>query len=476
MLGFIEAYGRITKDSVAGPTGAPLDPRPWQQNLVRHIFARTPDGRRRHRIAMVGMARKNGKTGLVAPIALYGLFAEGQGAEVYSCAADKEQAKLVFKAAKRTVELDDELRAKARIYRDAIEYPETGSVYRALSSEAFTKEGLSPNLVIFDELHALPNREMYDVMALAQGARYDPLMVIVTTAGVRTDSTGQDSIAYSLYQHGTRVASAEIEDPTFFMAWWEPRHADAPINRRETWAEANPGLGDILDVADISAAAQTARTPEAEFRIKRTNQWVVASTAALPSGTFESRAVERKLLPNERGVLFLDGSYSGDSTGLVFCTLDGFLDVVGAWERDLTDPHWRVDIGAVEKAVEDACKLYDVAEVDCDPYRWERSMQAMEGLGLPIVKYTTGAPARIVPAWSKFYDAVTTGGITHSGDPRLVRHVNNLTLKVDRLGPRPVKEHRGSPRKIDLAICAIGAYDRATSLANVSQPEAPNLW
>lgn len=115
VLEFVRAYGRITKDSVAGPSGAPLNPRFWQEQLIRQTFARTPDGRRRHRIAMWAMARKNGKTGIVAPVALFGLFNEGDGAEVYSCAADRDQAKLVFGAAKRIVEMVPDLMAEARI-------------------------------------------------------------------------------------------------------------------------------------------------------------------------------------------------------------------------------------------------------------------------------------------------------------------------------------------------------------------------
>jgi phage terminase large subunit-like protein len=471
VLAFVRAYGRITKDSVAGPSGAPLNPRYWQEQLIRQTFARTSDGRRRHRIAMWAMARKNGKTGIVAPVALFGLFNEGDGAEVYSCAADRDQAKLVFGAAKRIVEMVPDLMAEARIYRDVIEVKSTGSVYRALSSEAYTKEGLSPTLVVYDELHAAPNRDLYDVMALAMGARIDPLMVIVTTAGVRTDITGQDSIAYSLYQHGIRVASREVDDPSFYMAWWEPRKRDAPIDSPATWAEANPGLGDILDVADIRAAAQPGRTPESEFRIKRCNQWVTSVQAALPSGAFEDLAAKRTIAEGERIVLFLDGSFSGDSTGLVGCTMDGHLDVIGAWERPVDDPHWRVDIAAVEAAVISACGRYDVAEVACDPFRWQRSMQAMESAGVPIIEYNTAGPARMVPAWAKFYDAVTGAKLTHSGDPRLVRHIGNLALKVDRLGPRPVKEHRGSPRKIDLAICAVGAFDRATYYAGAPGPQ-----
>ena len=476
VLAFLRDYARITKDSMAGLTGEALAPRNWQEKLILETFARDPEtGRRRHRTALWGMGRKNGKTGLVAPIGLFGLLLEGQGAEVYSCAADRDQARLIFNAAVRTVELVPELAERCKVYRSShtIEDPASGSIYRALSSEAYTKEGLSPTLVLADELHAWPTRELYDVMALAMGARRDPLMLIVTTAGIRTDSTGQDSIAYSLWQYGRRVASGEVVDPTFYLAWWAAEE-QAEIDSETAQRDANPGYGEILDATELASAAQKALMggfTESEFRIKRLNQWVSASHAAIPSGAWARLSRQENLAPGERVVLFLDGSYSGDSTGLVACTMDGFIDVVDAWERPPDDPHWRVDIAAVEKAVLDACKQYDVIEVDCDPFRWQRSIQALQDAGAPVVEYNTASPARMVPAWARFYDAVTAGvGITHSGDPRLARHVDNMSLKVDHLGPRPVKEHKGSPRKIDLGICAVGAYDRATTLSSIPPP------
>ena len=419
------------------------------------------------------MARKNGKTGLVAPIALYGLILEGEGAEVYSCAADRDQAKLVFGAAKRTVEMDPELSDVLKLYRDVIEYPKTGSIYRALSSEAYTKEGLSPTLVLADELHAWPNRDLYDVMALAMGARVDPLMLIVTTAGVRSDSSGQDSIAYTLWQYGSRIARGELVDPSFFMAWWAARD-DAPLDDVASRYDANPGLGDILDPDELAGQALKAMSggmSEAEYRIKRTNCWVNAATAALPSGAFEARKAEHTT--DAPVVLFFDGSFNHDCTALLAATIEPtpHLSVVECWERPLDDPHWRVPIGEVDAKVRETCRDRRVTELSCDPFRWAQLMEQWAADGLPVVEYATSTASRMVPAWAKFYDATLTGGYTHDGDPRLVRHVGNMALKTDRLGPRPVKEHRGSPRSIDLGICAVGGYDRATFHA--SQPVEP---
>ena len=453
-------------DSVAGYTGQPLVPRGWQRELISHVFARTPNGRRRHRIAMVGTARKNGKTALAATIALYGLTAEGEGAQVYSCAADRDQAGLVFGAAKRMVELDPELSRACQVYRNTIAVPATGSVYRALSSEAYTKEGLSPTLVVYDELHAAPDRGLFDVMALAQGARVDPLMLIVTTAGVRTDITGSDSICHTLYQHGRRVAEGDVNDPSFFMAWWEPKVFGCLLTDEKAWAEGNPGLGDILDRADLASALHPGRMLESEARTKRLNQWVNTTLSWLPTGLFESRAVARRLQPKEEVVLGFDGSFNGDCTVLVACTLDGFIEPLACWEKPLDDgADWEAPVEEVEAAVYAANGKYKVRELAADPYRWAREIQRWGAAGVPVAEFPTTSPARMVPACAKFRDAVVSGTLHHNGDPRLVRHVGNAVVKSDRLGPRIVKDHRGSARSIDLAVAAVCAYDRATFYA-----------
>jgi phage terminase large subunit-like protein len=119
-----------------------------------------------------------------------------------------------------------------------------------------------------------------------------------------------------------------------------------------------------------------------------------------------------------------------------------------------------VPIAEVEEKVRELCLKYEVREIAADPYRWARTLQAWEAEGLPVVNYPQ-SPARMVPACASFYEAVTQGLITHSGEPTLARHLDNANVKVDRFGPRIVKEHKGSPRKIDAAVCAVMAYDRA---------------
>jgi phage terminase large subunit-like protein len=466
VVDFAEIFGIITKDSIAGRAGSPLVLREWQKDLLRHVFARGDDGGLRHRINLIGMPRKQGKSALASTLGVYSLFAAGiKGAEVYSCAADRDQARIVFADAKRMVEASPDLMGMAKLYRDAIEIPDTNSVYRVLSSEAFTKEGLSPTAVIFDELHAQPNRELFDVMSLAQGARGSmATLIAITTAGVKTDSTGQDSICYSLYQYGKRVARGEVDDPTFFMAWWEaPQEADHRL--QETWEIANPGLGDICALSDFESSVR--RTPEAEFRTKRCNQWVSSQQTWLPTGVWDACETVRDIDIDAEYVLGFDGSFNGDTTVIVGCRIPQddekpHIFLVKAWEKPVdADDSWRVDIQDAEQAILDFCGRYKVREVACDPFRWQRSMEVLADAGVPIVEWPSTSAKRMVVGCAAFYDAVVEQRLTHDGNPLLARHLDNAVIKIDNLGPRIVKENRSSLRRIDAAVAAVIAYDRA---------------
>jgi len=461
---FVEAFGRITKDSVAGRAGSPLVLRDWQKLLLEHLFAWDEEGLR-NRISLVGMPRKNGKSALGAALGLYSLILGPKGAEVYSVAAEKEQARIVFQDARRTIEASAELSAITKLYRDAIELPKFNSVYRVLSAESVTKEGLSPTTVIFDELHAQPDRELFDVFSLAMGARGKlATMIAITTAGVRSDRHGKDSIAFNLYQYGQKVARGEESDDTFFMAWWE---SEGDHRLRETWDEANPGFGDLNAESDFESAIK--RTPEAEFRIKRCNQWVSSVETWLPAGSWDECAGEVTLTSDDEIVLGFDGSYNGDASvivGAVVPKVEGDrvkVFLVKAWEKDLEhDPDdWRVDISEVEQTVMEFCQKHTVREIACDPFRWQRSMEVLENKGLPVVSFPQ-SPQRMIKACARFYDAVAEKKLVHDADPLLARHIGNTAVKLTPAGPHIKKENPNSPRKIDAAVAAILAHDRAS--------------
>jgi len=472
---FAEAVCRVTKDSVAAPAGELLHLRDWQKELLNYALARRPDGRLKHRVALIGMARKNGKSALAASMGLSALTLGGNGSEIYSCAADRDQARIVFGTAKRMVELDPELSSMFTLYRDVIEYKDKGSVYRALSAEAYTKEGLNPSpIVIFDEVHAQPNRELWDVMSLAGGARSDSLLLGITTAGVKTQANGQDSLAYSLYQYGQKLVKGELIDPSFFFAWWEPKNPEADHRDRQLWIESNPGFADIVDAEDFESAVL--RTPEAEFRTKRTNCFVSTATAWLPTGSWEALIdTERTPEPGEDVILAFDGAFSNDSTALIAWLLGGdkpHLMVVGIWERpDDAEQGWHVPVAEVEQTIIDTFRNsnFQTREIVFDPARWQRTFMILDEQGMPVVSYPNSAE-RMVPATQKFYEAVVNQSFTHDGDERMARHITNCVTKQSSRGVMVAKA--SSKRKVDAAVAAIFGYDRATQPAEPKPPVA----
>lgn len=478
---FAEAFGSIGKDGIAGAMGAPLKLRDWQKELVRRIYARDSEGGLVHQTCLIGMPRKNGKSALSsAAIGLYSLLAEGiGGGEVIAVAATREQARIVFGEAKRMVEAS-ELRELVQIYKDSIYVPATNSVFKVLSAEAFSAEGLNPSRIIFDEAHAQPNRELFDVFSLAMGNRGKlGQLVAITTAGTKTDSTGNDSIAYELYNYGKQIISGEIDDPAFFMAWWE---ADPEGDHRDPaqWAKANPGFNDLVSEQDFESAVR--RTPEAEFRTKRLNQWVNSKQAWLPAGLWESLATDFEMTPDDEYVLGFDGSWNNDSTSIVAVCLPSEegqpfrVKRVASWEKNfaIDDDSWRVSKDEVTAWLLDFTQRFPrIKEMACDPSYWFDELLLWQESGIPVVMYRN-SPERTVPATSKLYDAIMNAKFVHDGDAALARHIDNCVLKMDARGARITKDYKQPKLKVDNAIALLMAYDRAS--ARIEEQVIPQFY
>jgi phage terminase large subunit-like protein len=281
-------------------------------------------------------------------------------------------------------------------------------------------------------------------------AREQPLLIGITTAGF-----DRGSLAWRLYEYGRRIAAGEVDDPSFFFRWWEPPRG-ADWKDEAAWAAANPALGDFLHLSALRDDAKS--TPEHEFRRYHLNQWTTTRDAWLPHGAWEAIADPKRVVdPETPCVLFFDGSWTGDSTGIAGMTLEErpHLFVVDAWEPSETGRH--VERSDVERAIYKATEDHRVSYIGADPHEWRGELQKWYDDGLPIVEWPTNAVARMVEACGEFYRGVMTKAFTHDGDPRLLRHITNAVVKVDRIGARIVKN--SSREKIDLAVCAVGAYD-----------------
>jgi len=251
----------------------PFNLRPWQRQILTQLFTTQKDGRRRYRTCLLMLPRKNGKTELAAALAIYFLLFDGEiGGEVYSAASDKDQAALVFNVAAQMIRNDPELEAQCEIIdsQKRIVHRKSGSFYRAISAEAYSKHGFNASVVIYDELHAAPNRELWDVLSTSQGARAQPMMIAITTAGY-----DRHSILWELYAHAKKVRENPALDPTFLPILYEaPIEADWTDER--VWKKANPALGDFRSLEEMRIAAARAKEIPAQentFRRLYLNQW-----------------------------------------------------------------------------------------------------------------------------------------------------------------------------------------------------------
>jgi phage terminase large subunit-like protein len=286
----IRLIGQLTHTK--GPFALrPFDLRPWQIAILKKLFRTGKDGRRIYRQCLLMLPRKNGKTELAAALAIYFLLFDGEiGGEVYSAAADKDQAALVFNVAAQMIRNDPELLAQCEIIdsQKRIVHRKSGSFYRAISAEAYSKHGFNASVVIYDELHAAPSRELWDVLTTSQGARSQPLTLAISTAGY-----DRHSILWELYAHARKVAERPSIDPTFLPILYEAP-IDADWTNERVWKKANPALGDFRSLEEMRIAAARAKEIPAQentFRRLYLNQWTEQASRWIGMPTWDACCV-----------------------------------------------------------------------------------------------------------------------------------------------------------------------------------------
>ncbi|NBW22477.1 MAG: terminase large subunit, partial [Caulobacteraceae bacterium] len=308
VVDFAKTFLHVSKGVRAGEPLVLVD---WQVALLDRLFERRADGLLRFRRSLIGLGRKNGKSLLGSVIALNGLIEGEPGAEVYSAAGDRQQARVVFNEAKWQISQSSALSGVCKVYRDVIEVPSTGAIYRVLSSDAKLQQGLNPSTVIFDELHVQPNDDLWNALTLGSGARKDPMIVAITTAGFDLDT-----VCGRLYNYGKEIVAGTKQDERFGFFWWEAP-ADCQIHDRDAWAQANPNLAEgLLDMQDMEVSMM--QTAEVAFRRYRLNQWVRTDGESwLPKGAWELCRSEDELDPNIPVFVGIDMALKHDSIAVV---------------------------------------------------------------------------------------------------------------------------------------------------------------
>jgi phage terminase large subunit-like protein len=257
--------------------GQPFVLLPWQSEIIRDVYGTVDEsGKRQYKYAYLEIPKKNGKTELIASLAIDHLLNDPPGGQIYCCAAERDQAGLAYEAAKSKIEQDPYLSEFLEVVdsKKLIRNPQTGTFIKVLSAEAYSKHGINPTVIIFDELHALQKRDLWDTMTFGSGsARKEQLIWVITTAG---DDPDKKSVGWEQHEYARKVRDGEIVDPTWYVKIYGAPE-DADIYDEKVWYECNPSLGVTIDINVIrqeALAAKNSPSTEKLFRWLRLNQWV----------------------------------------------------------------------------------------------------------------------------------------------------------------------------------------------------------
>lgn len=470
--------------------------RPWQRKILKQLFLKRPDGLRKYRTCLLMLPRKNGKTELAAAIALYGLLADGEtGAEVYSAAADRDQAGLVFGVAAQMLRNDPTLAASSYIVESGkkIVHASSGSFYRAISAEAYSKHGFNASMVIYDELHAAPDRRLYDVLSTSMGARSQPLMLVISTAGY-----DRHSILWELYSHAKKVQENPALDPTFLPILYEAP-AEADWTSRRVWRKANPALGDFRSLEEIEILAKRAKeipAQENNFRRLYLNQWTeqAARWISMPAWDACRAPIDRASLKGRRCFIGLDLSTTTDLTAAVAVFPDDhgfdvlphfFVPADRILERSRRDhvpydqwapqgmitavPGQTLTVEGIRPVLQAWAAEFSIEMVAFDRYNATeliKRLREQDGLNcVPIPQTYAGLSA---PTKS-LEQAILSKRLRHDGHPVLRWNVANVAVETDAAGNlKPSKAV--STERIDGVVALIMAIDLVDRMAAAPVP------
>ena len=495
--------------------GDPFILRNWQRDYINNVFGpELPDGRRRIRRALLSVARKNGKTPLMAALILCFLVGPESipNAEIVSAASDREQAAVIYRFCKQMIELDDDLSSMLACH-DSIKRIvcyHMGSFYRSLAADARRQHGGGPVFIVYDELAQAQNRELFDVLSTSQDAQPHGLFMVIST-----QSSDPASIMSELVDDSLAIENGMLDDPYFYgKVYAVPEDADPWLE--ENWMLANPALGDFKMVESMRAQALKAkRSPSAAaaFKNLHLNQRVDGTAAFVNS--IDWKACEA-FVPDEElegvdafGGLDLSGRRDLTSLGLAFPLPDGRVALRSYFwthseelaERAKKDGAqylvWReqghltvirgrsIEYKSVAEDIAALFKKFRIRQINFDRYRIHDLKRELEASGLPAEEYSekenqTGKLILVKhgqgyvdmsPAVDELENVILDHTLNHGGNPALTYCMSNVRLMRDPAGNRKF-DKRQENRRIDGAVAAamaISAWKRATK---VPEPEA----
>lgn len=458
--------------------GKPLILERWQKKVIGHLFGwkHKKTGLRRYRKAFIFVPRKNGKTTLTAAFGVVVLAYDGEpGAEIYSAAAETDQANIVFKEASSMIEQHPVLSAEISIFRGykVMNLDSMKSIWKVLSSDANTKHGLNPHCYIVDEVHAQKNRELMEVLETGVGSRRQPLGIYLTTADVSGDSPCNE-----LYDYAKRVRDNEINDSTFLPVIYEATLED-DWTSEEIWKKANPNYGVSLKADYIREQCKKAQeTPSFENTFKRLHLNIQTEQERRWLKMDDWDKSGQKLDQSE---LIGKPCYGAIDLGSVsdICALLLYFDEFNAvlcwfwvpeatakkkieyevWARDgyINIAEGRVvDYQIIREKIKKLKEQYQIKEIAYDPWNASQiALELSEKDGFAMVEFRQGFVSMNEPS-KETEKMIINHELNHFGNPVLRWMASNAQVKEDPAGNiKPIKQNKDSPKKIDGIVCLV---------------------
>jgi phage terminase large subunit-like protein len=473
----------------------------WQDKIIRELFGTIKvDGARQYSTAYVEIPKKNGKSELAAGIALYCLLMDGEeGAEVYSAAATREQAAIVFRVAAQMVRNNAKLNEECRIIdstKTILIRDDPNCFYKAISADAGTQDGINPSCVVFDELHRQKTRDLWDVLTYGSDTRRQPLTFAITTAGI----IGESPVCEQQHSYAESILKGVFKDPTFYpVIYGLDEKEDWTLE--SNWYKANPALDDFLPVDKVRTACEKAKRLPAEqnsFRRLRLDQWTSQETRWIPLAEWEECGgpFNPNDLVGKDCIAGLDLSTTKDITALalLFPVEDEIFVIPHFWlpEHDLyersvrdsvpydfwvkqelihTTPGNIIDYSFIRKKVNELADVYSIQEIAHDPWNATQIALELAGDGFTMVPIRQGFISLSAP--SKELERLVMGRKLHHGGHPVLRWMLDCTsILQDSTGNiKPVKPDRGkSSKRIDgivatvIGLARVIARDNRTSV------------
>ncbi|HKE75086.1 MAG TPA: terminase large subunit [Acidimicrobiales bacterium] len=452
--------------------GGPMTLEPFQRRILTDYFAGT-------RELLVLLPKKNGKTTLLAALALFHLLTTPD-AECVVAAASREQAMILFDAAvgfiRRSPGLSRRLKTQGG-YRQIRNLADSGRI-RVLAADVDTADGVRPTLAAVDELHRHRSAELYGVFRDGLGPRNGQMVTISTAGEHEASPLGRMRAAARQLEHQARKGAylhVRSNNRAFAMHEWALDDQD-DVHDMRVVKHANPARWHTLDL--LQERHDSPSTLPWQWARFACGLWVSSQSWWLDPEQWRDATVTDHLQDGDRIAVGFDGARTGDATALVACRLtDGLIQPLGVWEDPVDGRDWEVPAGEVDACLADAMERYRVVRGYFDPPLWQTEIDNWAGeFGETQVMRFATQRARMISAVERFRTDLAAGRLKHTGHETLSRHALNAQMREVRGGYWLGKPGSGPADKIDAAVAAVLAYEaRADAIAAGANKPAGRL-